>query len=167
MFLFTMSTFGLLGTQCGTFEINGQLVTSTPTGSTATFTPSAPPNTPAPTPSATSSLPVSSTPTVTATDNAQPTNDATAGPISNQLGLPQLADSQIIVDISSHLIYRSKTSLNAARIFYGGEMQANGWTLAMDEHNETHALLTFSKGSETVTIELKTDALGLLLDIKR
>jgi hypothetical protein len=158
-FLFAASAFGLLGTQCGTFEVNSQFVTSTPTGSTATFQPSALPNTPAPSATATSTLRV--------IDNAQPTTGATVGVNSNQLGVPQLSDSQIIVDINSRLIYRSKTALNAALLFYKGEMVANGWTLVSDEHDETHALLTFSKGTEIVTVEFKTDWLGLLLDIKR
>ena len=162
MLLCAMSAFALLGTQCGTFEINGQLVTATLTRSTATYTPSAPPNTSTPTSSAT---PIT---TATATlNNAQPTNDATVGPISNQLGVPLLADAQIIVDIDSHLIYRSQTTLSAARIFYQAEMQANGWKLTKDDHSETQAVLTFSKENETITVTLKTDALGLLLDIKR
>lgn len=165
MFLFAMSAFGLLGTQCGTFEINGQLVTVTSTKSAATFTASLLPSTS--TPSATSKPITTATPTLRVTDNPQPTNSATTGPISNQLGMPQLADAQIIVDIDSHLIYRSQTNLNSARIFYEAEMQSQGWTLAKDDHTESHALLTFSRANETLTVELKADTLGLLLDIKR
>jgi len=135
--------FALAG--CGTFEVRGQLVTPTSTSALATDTP------------ATSDIGVTAVPVG---DEAR----LTTGSENDHLHVPRLDDAQVIVDIRTRLIYRSESDMDTALTFYARQMPLDGWIQVDATRGETDALLTFSRGDETVTITITEDWLGLTVE---
>lgn len=66
--------------------------------------------------------------------------------------LPRLPDASIVVETDEELIYQTNASVQAVRDFYQQELTALGWTLSEETTLGGMASLTFTLGSQTISI---------------